>query len=476
MKIANLNLKILRSNWVVGALLLMTIVAGYKLRMANYATVPFPGESRDEYGYAWLGLSLLEVGYPISASGFAAYQPTVQYINVDNIFQHTGNANPIPITKPWFDHPPLFSLIPGGFAYLKGLTTFADTSLIFIRKPMVWLAVVNIALIFWLTVLLFGRLTGLIAAALYATEPLIVVSSRMVQVENFLITLFLAALLSFFYYQKTRQPVFFWLAISIAGIATLCKISGVSIAGALIFLTVITENAVRFKKSAQIIVGTLGIFAFFPLYGALYDWPMFVLIWTSNTGRFFKEGLSAFEALLFHQNITRDFSAGIIPFGFLSLVVLATVNDLRTKTWYVLAPVVSYLAIYLLLGSQDYGWYKFPFFPFLVIAASWAVVSFIKRPNPLFAISFLGLPLAITLNRLVPPSLLPNYFSFYRLGVVGLLGIILLPFIAKNERKATWLYQATMIGLVLLLLALNIYTNQQITIDKWYNQEWLRGI
>src|SRR4051812_10107878 len=113
---------------IFSAVLLFLIVYGaYQLRNDNYAKIPFPGESMDEYSFTWVGLSLIELGIPIGNSGIPGYKQTEnRYINVDQVFKTQARGNTFPINYPWFDHPPLLGLITGAFTYSKGGRVFED--------------------------------------------------------------------------------------------------------------------------------------------------------------------------------------------------------------------------------------------------------------------------------------------------------------------------------------------------------------
>jgi len=132
--------------------LIIVLVFAYRLRIDGFATVPFPGESTDEYSNAWVGMSLIELGYPVGISGMPVYPNlSFRYINTDRIYSsNTVMGNTLPIASPWFDHPPLMGVVTGGFAYLRGARVFEDAAVAIIRKPVIWAAVASIGLVCWL--------------------------------------------------------------------------------------------------------------------------------------------------------------------------------------------------------------------------------------------------------------------------------------------------------------------------------------
>ena len=139
--------KFFQKNLIFIILTFLICTLGLFLRYKNYATVPIAGESRDEISFAWLGLSLLETGRPIATSGLNVYFHDWKYLNVSDVFHGFANPNPFPIDSNWFDHPPLFSLIPGLYSYTHHQNSFVDVSISAIRRPMLFLGAFSILLI-----------------------------------------------------------------------------------------------------------------------------------------------------------------------------------------------------------------------------------------------------------------------------------------------------------------------------------------
>src|SRR5512137_2234014 len=110
----NKIIEFLKKEWLIITLLFAIVLLGNALREFSYAQVPNPGETRDEYSFGWLGLSLIIDKYPIAWSGISAYKTSdLVRINVDHIFDSNPNQSLFPINKPWFDHPPGFGLFVG---------------------------------------------------------------------------------------------------------------------------------------------------------------------------------------------------------------------------------------------------------------------------------------------------------------------------------------------------------------------------
>jgi 4-amino-4-deoxy-L-arabinose transferase-like glycosyltransferase len=468
-----LKLNISKPNIILTVMLLLILLGGYFLRLYQHDQVPFPGESRDEYSFTWLGLSLLTIGQPVATSGLSPYQHQWKYLNPDLTFNNFANPNPFPIDKPWFDHPPLFGLIPGGFSYFKGVRNFADVRISQIRKPMVGLGVISILLVFVFTNLVFGKKEALISATLYSTTPIIVIASRTVQAENFLILLFLSALIYFYLYIQNHKSFYFWLAVSLSGLATLVKISGFSIALSLIVLTLIFENKDKIKKIVLIIFGTLLLFSFFPICGYFYDWNLFVSLLGTNSSRFFRDGFGSFFILLFKPNIMKNFLDGWITLGWISLAILSSTIETNKKLFWIIIPVVCYLFVYLIFGSESYGWYKYPFFPFLSIGTGLLIVSTFKKPNIIFNLMLFLLPGGLILYRMINPEILSSSMNLYRIGILAIFGVLLFPYIHPENQKVLKFYRVFICAVLILLIILNIITVGMVTRDNWFNGNWL---
>ena len=153
-------------------ILLLIVVMALVVRKKNYAEIPVPGQSTDEYSYSWVGMSLLQTGMPIGISGFEGYKHAYsKYINVDRFYQVTG-GNPLTINYPWMDHPPLLGLITGGYAHLAGARVFEEASTYLIRRPIIIIGALSTLLVIIFCYLNFGFVTALFAGSIYATVPL----------------------------------------------------------------------------------------------------------------------------------------------------------------------------------------------------------------------------------------------------------------------------------------------------------------
>ncbi len=456
--------------------LLLIALTSFNLRSFNYSKIPLPGESMDEYSYSWVGLSLIKLGFPIGFSGIGGYPKTeYHYINVDNVFQSTAKGNPFPINYPWFDHPPLLGIFSGGYAYLKGARIFEETSSTLIRKPMLVLGTLTILLTSLYALLIFGKIEAVIVALIYTISPLTIISSRMVQGENGFIPFFLLSLILLLLYKKKDKKVFLILSACLAGLCLLFKISGI-----VSILTGITFLIYWHKDNRKKLANSLAIFGFISLsfllffitYGLSFDPNLFWTIFSQNSKRYYGLGVNAIYDLISNSKITnlKYLTDGWYFAGWISFLVLIF-NSSKEKIFYITTPILVYLAVYLFFGSEPYGWYRFPFLPFLYLATAYLICLSLKLGEHLtFSLIILSLPLTIGISKLINNSQFQSLAGLFRASALIIIAyLILSPLLTRYSKKTTSLNQS----LVLLFLLLALFTTfkyfQLISPEYWIN-------
>lgn len=453
----------MKKSWLIGLSLALILVVGYGLRARHYNDVPLPGQSTDEYSNAWVGLSLIRLGNPVGISGLVGIKFHPTYINPDRIFSSTVPGGALAISYPWFDHPPMMGLLTGTFAYLKGERNFEDVSVTVIRKPMLVLGTITVALVFCLAALWFGPLTGGIAALLYATSPLVVIGSRMVQAENGLVLTWLVSLILLTVANDKHKPNLIRWAAFFAGLAVLFKLSGTVaiISGALLL-------AKKRKSLVEFLAISVSIALLFVFYGLAIDAKEFIAVFLSNSNRVYGIGLNAVYDLITSTKITstKYLNDGWPLIGWMGMIYLAAKE--KKPSLPILFCCAGYLAVYLLFGSASYGWYRIPFLPFLFIAAGHLIARAVTGRGNLAALIALLIPLGVNLSKLYDVNKFPMLVTVARFGTLGLImgGLITLIW-QKNKR----LMSLTKIGIV-LLFALAVLSNitylMKIDLDYWY--------
>lgn len=441
-------------NILVFILLSLCIFFGNKFRILNYSTVPFPGETADEYSFGWLGISLIKDKYPVAWSGLPIYKDhDYQKINVDQIYDRNPGLEPFSIDKPWFDHPPLMGLLVGGYAYLKGARDFVDASVIILRRPMLKIAILNTLLIFILASRLFDRWVGLLGSFFYSIIPTEIISSRLAVAENGYIPLFLLTLIFANEFFKRKNIKYWNWAVIFASLAILFKLSAVSIAITLFVLAFSFGKKQKKKLMLTVLVGLAASLALFAVYGAFFDWNVFISVVKQNSNRFFGASSEVFYSLLTKPAVVKFFTDGWVLALWISFfaVVSKTFNKSKNVKFLSIA-IFSYLFTFLFFGSESYGWYRFPFYPLLIIIFSYFTKDlWMKGESFLFFLVSL-LPLGTSIHRLYGVEGFQTLVPCFRIFVVIWFVVFAASFVFKRETSKT-----VNRLLILLIMGLLVY-------------------
>lgn len=450
-----------RKFWVVGVILVVILIVGNRFRENNYASVPSPAETADEYSFGWLGISLIKDHYPIAWSGIGGYKNhDFQKINVDNIYTSNPGREPFSIDKPWFDHPPLMGLLVGGYAYLQGARNFVDASVILLRRPMLKIAMIVTVLIFVLATQLFGKWVGLLSAFLYSFIPTIVISSRLAIAENGYIPLFLLSLIFAFEYFKRKKRYLWILASIFSSVAILFKLSGASVSLSLVLLAFMFGGREKWKLMVYPAVGAVISFGLFALYGAYFDWNTFVNVFKANSNRFFGASSEIFYSVFSNPKIIRNYTDGWITASLISFFIIIFKGWGENKNIKFLAiAFFSYFFVFLFWGSEAYGSYRFPFYPLTIISLGYVLYELWKKPNILLFSVLALLPLGTGIHRIVGVVGFQKLVPYFRLAVLGSLVAFVMP--VRIQRVFIFLVFCLMVYWAIR----EIYF---VNIDKWY--------
>lgn len=353
--------------WILSALI-FTLLLGFFLRFHNYDKYPRHGATFDEFAWTWQGISLWQNHVPTS------WSPHYQYKNYGlKKFQGAW----VRLVTPYLEHPPLFGLVAGGFALITGSKEMFDISLSQIRILSLILGMFSIFLVFVLARKLYGEFVGILSALLYTTIPTIVIGSRIVQNENFLVPMMIIVWLLLLNYLETKKIWQRNLAAVLAGLLILAKIPWATVTLACCLLL---AKEKRFKDT--FVFGAIGIiiFSLFFLYGWHYDWQTFISLWGLQLARA-KIGLGSVLALFTHPYLVdRLYPDGWIYFGWLATFILS-LNFKRHRR--LLIPILAYFLIFVLAipGIEAQGWYRYPFYPFLIIASAVVIKEILDQPG-----------------------------------------------------------------------------------------------
>lgn len=360
--------------WVVVAL----IVVGIGFRLVDYDVMPDWRDNSDEQLAAWNGYSLLENGQPRSWTLWPAEYGGLVPMEVTQYFGRTFH-----VISPYFEHPPLLHLLVGAAGHLGGAREYREVRVGDIRLVPIGLAALNLLLM-----VLIGRrierrridqggMGPYLGALLYAVLPWIVIQTRVVKEEALLTTLSLACIWFFLRFRESRVTRDLVIASVLAGLATLTKVPGFVFVIALSML-VLREAGPR--KMALTVAIAVPLSALLLVYGAVYDWQLFLLTQRIQTSRMvhFNIFLRFFDDGLINHNV--------VGRGWLLFLWLGTMASLHRRPLRDAAvigvPLMAYLAsIALGSGTWTYGWYVTPLLPWLCLGAGFFLADLWAKPD-----------------------------------------------------------------------------------------------
>lgn len=346
------------------------------LRFHDYALVPFHHETADEYQHAWEGWHLLHERTPAAWSTFPDRYPPSQTRD----FRWFGDR--YVLVRPYFDHPPLFSIPVGLLCSLVGAKGFLDCTLPVMRVIPILCSLAGLLLLYRLARAYQASERGaLLACLVYATVPVIILGHRLVKAENLLALLFMGAVLALTEEGKRSPRRAAVIAGVLSALALWTKATGIAVpATALLMLA--TRR--RWKDAAVVAALTAAGLALYLLYVSAYDFGLFLRVLQAQ-GTTKWVSLDAFQDLLGGKVVVKWFGRGT----YLWLLLAAGVAAFgRARA--LLLPVAVYAAILCLNADHRviYGWYRIPLYPFLCIAAGLYLETMIEEADLYRALPF----------------------------------------------------------------------------------------
>jgi len=367
--------------WEVVALIAVTGLALF-LRFHQVGDAPLFTDNLDEIQFTWAGLNLILHGdaYTWSfAPGYPLYIP------------YTAFGVTVPTVHHWLDHPPLFSLILGGWVWLLGVRDMTGFTAEQVRFLPVVFSTLTVPLTYFLGRRFVGPLAAICAAALLATAPGAILLGRQAEPESLQAILLLVALLLCLRVVDRRSGVWGELALVACCVAApLLKVSGIAIVG---IVGVILVASGRWRLAAAVgCAGVVGLLAF-AVYGAFSDWSLFLRVQSVHTG--FRIGvMSAFDFISAPAGINRRLRDGWWLLGWIGLGLMAARDNWRRQLFGVW-PAVAYAATMLVLAGErqveQYGWYRQIIYPEVYLGAGWVAAQVLRRHS----LGLLGLTLAL---------------------------------------------------------------------------------
>lgn len=362
--------------WEV-ACLAAVLLLGLGLRLHGYTQAPLVTDNADELQFAWAGLNLILHGDAYTWSYYPGYASYTVY---------SAFGTTYPLVHHWMDHPPLFALLVGGWAWLLGDRTLGDVSEGQIRLVALALGAFSA----WLSYLLGRRLLGpgpaLVGSALLATAPAATLLGRQVEPEALLAPLLAAGLLLALRAAEGRAgPVSLAALLACALAAPLVKVPGLAVAGV---CAVVLAVEGRWRLAAATLAAGLAGLGLFAAYGAAVDWRLFVRIWQVQAGN--RTGLmSGLDFLTAAAGVNRPLHDGWWLWGWVGVGALGLGG--RRQRLYLAWPAVAYAATMLVMAGEaqarQYGWYRWAVFPEIYLVGGWLAWEAVRRRSlPLLAL------------------------------------------------------------------------------------------
>ena len=255
-------------------LVVVILIFGLLLRRHDMYLWPRIGATFDEYARTWQGVSLITTGVPTSWS----YHP--QYKHKKEI--RYQKAFFILVT-PYLEHPPVFGLVAGSYAMLRGATGMFDINVLKIRSLSLILSALSMLFVYLLASRLYGKSTGIISMLLYATIPTIVIGSRIVQNENFFIPIWLIVLYLTTRFIDERRSWQRNCAAILCGILMLAKVPWVAAPFSVVIILIASR---LYKDIWKFLAIVIPMFALYFVYGLYYDKDVFLGLWGLQLNRY----------------------------------------------------------------------------------------------------------------------------------------------------------------------------------------------
>jgi 4-amino-4-deoxy-L-arabinose transferase-like glycosyltransferase len=370
------------------ALLAVILAVGLLLRLHDYTAAPRLREDVDELAWTWAGLSLLQDHSPTSWSYLPAYPRTFPLREPDT-------ARTLPGVHHWLDHPPLFALLVGGFAWIAGERQFSQVTAGVIRVPVIFLSLLTLLLTYLLGRRLLGTMPALLGATLFAVAPGAVLGSRQVESEALLAPMLLLTLLLLHRVLEGDAGRYGVPALMLlCALAPLVKVPG----SAFGLIVAVVLAMARRRQLAWVAAGMscLGLLVW-AAYGLLVDWRTFLTVVWAQAER--HSGLlSGYEYIVSPAGFSDSVRLhdGWWLLGWLALVLIAFVRRARRADLLLAWPIAAYALAVMLISDMNvagrYGWYRFAIYPLVYLVAADLVAAAVARPALVRGVLVIAIP------------------------------------------------------------------------------------
>lgn len=414
-------------------LFLALILIAVLLRAGNLGE--FRPMDPDEVSWLMVGTSLIKTGKPTAWTMFGG------------AYGKAGIAAGETVT-PYLDHPPLFSLLVGGWAYWLGETNAAQFNWELVRIPMIVISVLTI-IVTWLFVRrVFGGTMANFVLLAFVFFPTHVVTSRIIAAEHLIGLLLILGLYLFAVFETTEKKGV--RRATGTGMALLCvvslmiKLSAVVIPATLCFLALYRRRwylgVLLVLSSAVSVLLLLG-------YGYYYDWAAFVNVVVSHNGR--PQNLAYFWTIFTSLDIGNYgmYDPSVIV-GFIGVVSLAIWCRIKANAVLIFTPMLAISFLFLYVAPESlYGWYKYLAYPLMAIGLGY-VFTQLYRQKYEYLVFFLPL-----VSMMLQHSQIFVDQDDRRIAVAVFYVVAVLPVLLKNR---WWQLRPSFISLLMFLFAFEV--------------------
>lgn len=453
-------------NWVMSILtpvhlfllvMVIIIVLGAFLRFIDYASVPPFMDTADEFVYPLAGLSWIQTGAPIGWANGHVYN-LARKIDIWGTWY--------PLVKPWLEKPPLYTMLTGGVLHILGARNFTDIRLETLRIIPIILSLFTIFLVGFLAKKIAGIGAGLLAAAVYATDPAIILSNRLSLTENLLEPLMLLAAI----WIIDRQSLIENSRSSNGNIIVLSILSALSILtkqlGAAVPIAILIFLAAKrqWKAALSVIIASVSAGCIYLFLAFQYGWGTFYASMKQYSAH--ASGLPELVQSIFRYPIIVNryelFPDGLILLGY--ILLFSAPWWMEKKYTSILFFPFTYLSLLAILESAHdsanfYGWHLYPFFPFLAILIALAAKELWRHDDGL---QFWVFNLIIILSSVRFWLILYPQYQLYWQAVLGVTLLGILYWMIFHKRAAIIL-----LGLIILVTNIAVTVN----LDKVYGKK-----
>jgi 4-amino-4-deoxy-L-arabinose transferase-like glycosyltransferase len=439
-----MKLKFSRKLIISSVLVWLVILLGVFLR--SFRADSFPIDNNDDgLFYVWAGNSFLDnPAAPISHSIFDKNNPWLiwrsqfmDYIPIERFG--------FKIVQPWFDHPPLATVLVALPARLLGYRQWEQIPHLIVRYPAIIASIFTMLFTYLLAKKLMGKVKAKWGLLFLATVPYFVLAHRQSFIENFLTPLFLLALLYLIKLVEYGRRKDLLILMPLAFLTGWFKISGFSIPF-MIAAWLWYKKKIKFGWCLAV-TGAISILSYLA-YGLMAQPQAFLqtILNQGVRGAF----VSSFFFGLTRPEFYGEFNDGWYILGFLFSFLLLwqyKKNDkIKFFGWFFLGWLI---VLFMTAGRlSNSPWYRYPLIPFMAMAIGYYVDELMKKNSiflvaPLFLLGLTGFDLLnIEINSSLLRWLSLGFFTVYALDFVWPKNIF--------KRARFWLTRMFVVSLVIL--------------------------